>query len=133
MGINATIDKKDGREASKMSKTKDFEIYVGASGLDLALTDLKQQFHTVNDVPGGTNRMGFGNEKTDALIDEIRETLDETKRNQLYKEIQKIIYDQQPAIYLFTPLERLAIHKRFEAKTSGKRPTYHVNTFKLKK
>lgn len=132
-GINATVNKKDGREASKMSKTKDYEIYVGASGGDIGLVDLKQHYHTVNDVPGGSNKTGFGNEKTDALIDEIRETIDETKRNQLYKEIQKEIYDWQPAIYLFSPKERLAIHKRFEAKTSAKRPTYHVNTFKLKK
>ncbi len=132
-GIKATINKKDAREASKIAKAKNYEIYVGASGLDIGPVDLRQEFHTVNDVPGGTNRTGFGNEKTDALIDEIRETLDETKRNQLYKEIQKEIYDWQPAIYLFSPLERLAIHKRFEAKTSGKRPTYHVNTFKLKK
>lgn len=133
VGINATINKKDGREASKMSKTKDYEIYVGASSLDIGLVDLKQHFHTVNDVPGGSNKSGFGNEKTDALIDQIRETIDETKRNQLYREIQKEIYDWQPAIYLFSPLERLAIHERFEAKTSAKRPTYHVNTFKLKK
>jgi len=131
--INATINKKDGREASKMSKTKDFEIYIGASGLDIGLVDLKQHFHTVNDVPGGTNIMGFGNEQTDALIDKIRETVDEPKRNQLYKEIQEEIYEQQPAIYLFSPKQRLAIHKRFEASTSAKKPTYHVNAFKLKK
>jgi len=126
-GINAIIDKKDGREASKIAKTKNFEIYVGGSNLDIGLVDLKQHFHTVNDVPGGTNIMGFGNEKTDALIDKIRETVDETKRNQLYKEMQKVIYEQQPAIYLFSPRQKLAIHKRFEASTSAKKPTYHVN------
>lgn len=132
-GINATINKKDGKEARKLSRTQNYEIYIGASGLDIGLVELKQNYHTINSAPGGTNIMSFGNEKTDALIDEIRVTLDESKRTKLYKEIQREIYDWQPAIYLFSPKERLAIHKRFDAKTSAKRPTFHLNTFKLRK
>ena len=130
LGIETTV--KSTRKASRLSRMKDFEIYVGARGLDIGLVELKQDYHSESDVPGGSNIMGFGSEKTDALIDELRVTLDEEKRNKLYKEVQAEIYNAQPAIYLFSPKERLAIHKRFEAKTTLKRPTFQVNAFKLK-
>lgn len=87
----------------------------------------KQSWHTGND-----NRTGFGNAKTDALIDKILLTLDDKKRNELYKEIQAIIYDEQPEIFLFVPTGRLIIHKRFEAKPTVQHPGYLPNYFKLR-
>ena len=131
VGIDATV--KSTRKASVLSRKKEYEMYVGARGLDIGLVELKQEYHSESDIPGGFNIMGFGSEKTDAMIDELRVTLDKEKRNKLYKEIQAEIYNAQPAIYLFSPKERLAIHKRFEAETSLKRPSFHVNSFKLKK
>ena len=37
--------------------------------------------------------------ETDALIDEIRSTLDEDKLVNLYKRFQEILYEEQPAIF----------------------------------
>ena len=50
---------------------------------------------------GGDNRTGFGSAETDQLIDDILVTLDEEKRNQMYKQMQRVIYDEQPVIFLF--------------------------------
>ena len=129
-GIEVTV--KSVRGAATLSRKKEYEIYLGARGLDATtLVDLKQEYHTESDVPGGFNITGFGNEKTDAMIDELRVTLDETKRTNLYKEIQSEIYNAQPAIYLFSPYERLAVHKRFEMEASLKRPSFHLNDLDL--
>ena len=54
----------------------------------------------------------FGNAETDKLIDEIRSTLDEEKRNALYRKMQEIIAEEQPYIFLFAPQYRIAISKK---------------------
>lgn len=112
---------------------RDFEMAGAASGSDpVAFADPKQFWHTNSDTPSGTNRAGFGNAATDALIDSIRVTLDKEKQFEMHYRLQEIIYEEQPYIFLFTPLERLVVHKRFEAKGSKFKPGLHANLFKLK-
>lgn len=113
-------------------KKRDFELFSSAWGQDPILDDFKQLWHTDSDTPDGSNRVGFGNAVSDQLIEDIRITLDENKRNELYLQFQELIYEEQPYIFLFVPLERLAIHKRFEAKTSALRPGFFVKDFVIK-
>jgi len=95
--------------------------------------DLKQIWHTDYDSPDGDNQVGFGNADSDRLIDKIRVTLDESERNELYKQLQKLIYDDQPYVFLYSPKGRLAIHNRFDdAEASIRRPGYNERAFKLK-
>ncbi len=87
-----------------------------------------QSWHTAYD-----NRTGFGNAETDALIEKIMHTTDDKTRYQLYKELQAIIYDEEPEIYFFVPKGRVIIHKRFDTKPTVVHPGYVPNYFKLKK
>ena len=66
------------------------------------------------------------------MIEEIRTTLDRERRNELYKEFQEIIYEEQPYVFFFAPTARLAIHKRFEAETTSIFPGFVLNRLKLK-
>jgi peptide/nickel transport system substrate-binding protein len=109
-------------------KKLNYEIASGGRSLPGSLWDPKQSWHTQGD-----NRTGFGNPKTDALIDELRVTLDEKKRNELYRRLQEIIYDEQAEIYLFVPQDRVAVHKRFEVTLSSSYPGYIINRLRLKK
>jgi peptide/nickel transport system substrate-binding protein len=132
-GVGSEVVKKEFRELLKENvRKKDYQIYIGAMTLDLTKDDFQQQWHTMNDVPGGYNYTGFGSAKMDGLIDSIRVTMNEAKRNEMYKRFQKELYDETPAMFLFSPLERIAIHKRFEAETSAKRPGFFPNMFKQK-
>lgn len=99
----------------------------------LAVMDPKQLWHTDSDTPSGSNRAGFGTPETDALIDEIRVTLDEEKRYEMMRQLQEAIYDEQPWLFLFAPQERVVIHKRFEGESSKIKPTVHPQHLKLKK
>ncbi|MEY3052438.1 MAG: hypothetical protein RLY31_2223 [Bacteroidota bacterium] len=100
----------------------DFEIANrGASAYPLP-DDPKQLFHTESAQPGGSNYTRFGTPETDALIDSIRQTTDETARNKLYLTFQEIIYDEQPMIFQFSPLDRIVVHQRFDAIISRKAP-----------
>jgi peptide/nickel transport system substrate-binding protein len=109
-------------------KKLNYDIASGGRSLPGSLWDPKQSWHTQGD-----NRTGFGNPKTDALIDELRITLDEQKRNELYLRLQEVIYEQQAEIYLFVPQDRVAVHKRFEVTMSNSYPGYVINSLRLKK
>lgn len=104
----------------------------GFSGQPTSVDDLYQIWHTQSMPPNGFNRMHFGDEKSDALIEEIRRTLDEEKRNALYREFQALVYEEQPVIFLMAPKVRVTIHHRFEAVPTMLSPGIVPSSFKLK-
>ena len=110
---------------------RNFQLYAGGFGADPIPDDFTQIWHTDSNTPSGGNRTQFGNVETDQLIEEIRTTIDEDRRNELYMEFQRIVYEDQPMVFLFAPQERIAISKRFEAEPSVVRPGYHVRNFDL--
>lgn len=133
VGIDLQVVSREWTVYLEDTKRRDFEImslaWVQGPGLD----DMKQIWHTSSDSPDGSNRVGFGSEASDKLIDEIRVTLDEKRRNELYLELQKIIYDEQPYVFVCVPSERISIHRRFNAegrKTSSLRPGYTPHLLK---
>lgn len=109
---------------------RDFDAYLLASGFDLDLTDPIQFWHTSSDTPSGGNRFGFGNSETDAIIDELRQTNDDVRRKELYFQLQKIIYDEQPIVLLNAPKDRIIISKEFKnAKPTLRTPGYTESLF----
>ncbi len=114
------------------NKRREFDMFCGGWVQSPQPDDLKQIWHTESDTPDGSNYVGFGTPESDKVIEEISVTLDENKRNELYKRIQEIIYDEQPYIFLVSPKERIAIHNRFEdTQVSIRRPGFNEKTFKL--
>jgi peptide/nickel transport system substrate-binding protein len=113
---------------------RDFEMAGMQGAADpLATMDPKQLWHTDSDTPAGSNRSGFGTPETDALIEQIRVTLNDEKRYAMMAQLQEIIYEDQPWLMLFAPQERVVIHKRFEGTPSKVKPTIHPQHLKLKK
>ncbi len=131
-GIELNIELMEFRQLIERLRNRDYEMHSGGWGQDPVPTDLKQIWHTESDRPDGSNRSGFGNAETDELIDEIRVTLNEEEREAMYLRIQEIIYEEQPYIFLFSPRERVAIHKRFNTAVTSLRPGYIVKDFQLK-
>jgi peptide/nickel transport system substrate-binding protein len=58
-------------------------------------------------------------EGLDKLIDEGRSTLNQPQRKRTYAQIQKLIREEAPAIFLFTQYDTLAINKRVEYAARG--------------
>ena len=75
--------------------------------------DFTQLWHSKSWANHGSNYCGFGNEASDKLIEAIKSEIDLDKRMRLSKELQQLIYDDQPFIFLYTSLKRSIIHKRF--------------------
>jgi len=53
-------------------------------------------------------------EALDKAIDEARSTLDQPKRKRMYSQIQQLIREEVPSIYLWTQYDTLGISKRVE-------------------
>lgn len=134
VGVNITPIPRDFRTLLGQDvATREYSMYgAGAGGYHMP-DDLSPLWHTSGNTPRGQNRWQFGDEESDALIDKINETLDDTERNQLYHQFQEIVYEEQPLIFLFAPQERMAISKRFiNAKAYEVLPNYNLREFKLR-
>jgi peptide/nickel transport system substrate-binding protein len=94
------------------------------------LDNVHQQWHSSNDAPGGGNRSGYHSPELDAVIDEIQTSTSDEARDKAYKRFQQIIYNEQPSIWLYAPLERIIASKRVELIPSNRRPGYFENLLK---
>lgn len=131
-GIDINIVTREWTVFLEDTKKRDFDIFSGGWVQSPIPDDLKQIWHTESDNPDGDNRVGFGTAESDRLIDEIRVTLDEEKRREMYLRVQEIIFEEQPYVFLHAPKERISIHKRFtNTQISVNRPGYDVNSFTL--
>ena len=114
-------------------KKRNFELFINNAGFSASMDDPKEMWATSSNTPDGGNRFQFENKAADALMAQIRTELDDAKRNDLYKQFQALVYDEQPAVFLFTAKERLALNKRFDATVmSNPRRLYWLGQFKLK-
>ncbi len=128
-GVEIDVQQGERGENTKKIRGKTFELAPAAFGADLDYYDLFDYWHTT----GPRNYFGFGNTKTDAIIDEIRATTDDNRRNQLYLEIQEIMYEEVPIIFMYGTQDCVAINKRFDnAKVSIANPVYTERRFILK-
>jgi peptide/nickel transport system substrate-binding protein len=111
-------------------KKRTYELFSGGFSLDGDLYDPYQLWHTSSDTPNGFNRTGFGNAGSDALIEELRKTLDKPERDKMYMEFQRMVYDEVPMIFLFSQKQRIAIHKKFQnVKLGSIDPGFNENYF----
>lgn len=59
-------------------------------------------YHSRNWAPVGSNRMYYKNERVDSLLDQVIRTVNEGRQLDLYKQIQQQVFEDAPAIFLYT-------------------------------
>ena len=126
-GIKLNLVAKEGRLLRENTRNGEYDITIGGRSWAPMAWHPKQTWHT-----SGAGITGFGNAETDVLIDKISLELDKEKRTSMLKELQAIIHEECPEIYLINPVSRVVVHKRFEWKPSAIIPGYVPNQFKLK-
>jgi peptide/nickel transport system substrate-binding protein len=62
---------------------------------------IRRMFHTEATLGLTAQRSGYQNEEVDQLLDEIRLELDEDQRLEMWHEVQRLIWEDQPFIFLF--------------------------------
>ncbi len=114
------------------ARSHNFDMMLGSWAAGSFSEDFTQLWHTTNWSNHGSNYCGFGNYLSDALIDSIRTEINLTKRDSLSKELQKIIYEDQPYVFLYTSMRRNIIHKRFANRMIfADRPGTLINPLRL--
>jgi peptide/nickel transport system substrate-binding protein len=132
-GVGITITEKDFKQIrAEHLKTRNYQLVPSVLSQDIVKWDDLSKWHSKNDTPDGSNEMSYMNPKTDALIDQIEATSKEDDRIRLYREIQSLIYEDQPAIFLYAPEEKIVVSNKWKASATSKRPGYLANTFTLR-
>jgi peptide/nickel transport system substrate-binding protein len=70
--------------------------------------------HSTQWTPGGPNRALYKNEKFDELLHQARLTTDDKKRAELYRQAQRIMYDDPPWIFIDHEIQTAAHGKRVQ-------------------
>ena len=131
-GVKATPIPLEVKVFIEKARTHDFDMLMGSWSGTCLPEDYTQLWHTTSWSNGGSNYTGFGNAASDALIDSIKVTLDEEKRSIMVKRLQKIIYEDQPYVFIYTNLRRAILHKRFgNCEFYAERPGLLLNQSKL--
>lgn len=112
-------------------KKRDYDLFASALSQDLNMDDPYFRWHSDNDEPKKSNDVSYRSEIADELIEKIRLTQDDAQRTQYYKELQKVMYDDQPVIFLYNPQEKIIVSKDWKATPTMKRPGYFAGTFEL--
>jgi len=65
------------------------------------------------DIKGSSNHIGFKNAEADRIIEELRRTFDMEKRLELAHRFCRLLHEEQPYTFLFSPYDLVAISKRY--------------------
>jgi peptide/nickel transport system substrate-binding protein len=100
LGIDLQTETYEWKELLRIYEEKDFDAVVGGWSLGELEPDFVQIWHSSTaDQPRSSNHVGFRNARVDELSMSLRETFEPEARAPIIKEIQAIIFDEQP--YLF--------------------------------
>ncbi|HEU5162319.1 MAG TPA: ABC transporter substrate-binding protein, partial [Thermoanaerobaculia bacterium] len=95
VGVQLTIAKIDGATLISRVLAGDFQATMLAWSLDLD-PDLYSMFHSAQAPPNGQNFVFYANPAVDALIEEGRTTFDQGRRVEIYRELHRILAEDQP-------------------------------------
>jgi len=107
-----------------------YDLALLLTGSDLADDDPYNPWHSDNASDGNKNITGYVNKEVDSLIEKIRGGKDPVERKKLYRKMQEILYEDQPVVFLYCPLNKIITNRRLSGTSTIKRPGYMANTFK---
>jgi peptide/nickel transport system substrate-binding protein len=133
VGIKVEIKPTELPTINKETKAGNFQLATTASAMFPGWAELDQNYHSQNVPPKGDNRPGLVNKELDGLTEQIRTSQNETERTAMYIRAQEIIHDEVPEIFLYAPVYRFVLNKRFDYVLSPLSPPYSAHASKLKK
>lgn len=130
-GIEVNIEVLDPSEFNQDLRQFNFELIPVRTRPISSYDEPYQAWHSESDQAGGGNRSGFHNSEADEVIMNIRTAETDAERDSNYIRLQEILYEEQPAIFLYIPLERIIVSKKYNIISSSRKPGYFENLFKL--
>lgn len=114
VGIQAEVQELEWSVYLDKTKKHEFEATYSAWTSPTTPSDPYQIWHSTQSEGEGSNYISFKNKINDSLVEAYRNEMDESKRIALIKVWQKLIYDEQPYTFLWSPRARYIYDKRFK-------------------
>lgn len=98
--VSVNVNKQPYEQLLPKIKNGEYDVQLDGWASDYPDPDgqLFSQYHSDN-WPPQNNESWYENEQVDKLLEDARGTLDSAKRETMYKEVQKVIHDDVPAIW----------------------------------
>jgi peptide/nickel transport system substrate-binding protein len=110
-GIDMRLQRVEWSAFVKRLRDRDFDACALGWSNSSPRSDPTQIWHS-SSIAGGSNYIGYSSLQVDALIEKARGELDDDRRNAMYRELGRLLHEDQPYTWLFI-LPRLAlIHRR---------------------
>ncbi|MEW6075329.1 MAG: peptide-binding protein, partial [Candidatus Omnitrophota bacterium] len=82
-------------------------------------------WHSSKTRPGEFNFIGYANQEVDELLVRARRTFDQATRKECYFKINKLIYNDQPCMFLYVADNLFVVHRRFRNIEPGPSGIWH--------
>ncbi|UCH85334.1 MAG: peptide-binding protein [Candidatus Latescibacterota bacterium] len=113
VGIRATIRMMEWNTFIQWVIAGEFDSCVLGWGVGTR-ADLTNLWKSTSRPPGGLNVSGFASPAVDSLIDRAKNKLGPTEAQPLWYRCQRIIYDDQPFLFLTVPHEVVGLNRRIQ-------------------
>lgn len=114
IGIIAEIQTLEWSVFLEKLKKHEFDALMGAWVLTDYPPDQYQTFHSSQAKNDGSNYGSYSNPVADKLMEDYRSEFDKTKRIEIMKKIQQVLYDDQAYTFLWTPKAKYVYGERFK-------------------
>lgn len=109
IGVTCNLNGVDLADLSAVFEDKSFDAVLLGWALGSPPEDPRQLWYSTGArEKGSSNAIGFSNIEADQIIDQLQYEYDPQKRISLYHRFDKIIYDEAPYTFLYTPKTVLA-------------------------
>ena len=126
VGVKLDVRKLEWSVFLENLRTRKFDLSIGAWVNDPLPSDPYQIWHSSQIGNKGSNYVGFSSARADQLLEMNRTEFDEAKRIAYMQEFQRIVADEQPYIFLWSPKYPAIYNKRLHGVSfSLVRPGYN--------
>ncbi len=112
VGVKLDVRKLEWSVFLENLRTRKFDLSIGAWVNDPLPSDPYQIWHSSQIGNKGSNYVGFSSARADQLLEMNRTEFDEAKRIAYMQEFQRIVADEQPYIFLWSPKYPAIYNKR---------------------
>jgi len=117
-GIEMTLRPMEWAVFSSKVDEGDYQACMLAWSLD-PNPDLAPNFHSSQTPPAGLNSAFYRSAQADALMDELKTTFDRDKAKELYRQLQRVIHEDEPVSFLITPKVKWAVSTELTGVTTS--------------
>jgi ABC-type transport system substrate-binding protein len=114
IGIDAKISPTKWALMLQQLHKKEFDACILGWALSWKMDPFQIWHGSQADAPDSSNSVGYANPEVDKLIEQLRVTMDEDQQSEIYKQIHRIIYDDQPYVFLFRDMATAGHDARLE-------------------